>query len=365
MSTAFAATPGVARSALYLPQLKGKRVGLVVNQASLNRGMHTIDKLLSLKVGLVKLFALEHGVRGEGGAGEDLGDSIDERTGLPIISLYGPVKKPTPEKLAGLDVIVFDMQDVGVRFFTYISSLGLILEAAAEQKIPVVVFDRPNPNGDYVDGPVLKPALRSFVGAYPIPVVYGLTIGELAKMIHGERWLHTEGLNLRVIPLKGYERNKINTIEGIPSPSLRGAHSIRAYPSLVLFEPTVMSVGRGDDHAFAEYGVPFQKLGEFSFTPVARPWIKHPPYEGEICYGEEFFSRPLQEVPRFTTDIFVSALKRLERPLLTDRHFLELLVGDSRVVDEMLAGEAYSKIRKGFAQELDSYLQLRKKYLLY
>ncbi len=361
-----ASVPGIARFEQYGASLKGKRVGLVVNQASLHRGTHSIDFLLSRGVRVVKLYALEHGVRGEGGAGEEIGDSVDEKTGIPIISLYGPRKKPDARALAGVDLVAYDIQDVGVRFFTYISSLGLIMEAAAEQRLPVLVFDRPNPNADYTDGPLLKPENKSFVGAFPIPIVYGMTPGELARMIHGERWQKTAGLDLRVVPLQGYDRTKPAFPEARPSPGLRTLNAIRAYPSLALFEPSIVSFGRGTEHPFAQYGIPGERIGPHTFTPRFKPGDHGKIYDGKLCYGEEFHSMASAKVPRFTTDIFVSALRKVKRrPFLTNPRFLELLIGDKRVVAEMLAGRPYAEIRRAFAGELERFSKLRKPYLLY
>jgi len=366
VSAQAAPVPGVARFEQYSSLLRGKRVGLVVNQASLYQGKHTIDLLLAKGVRIVKLYALEHGVRGEGGAGEEIGDSVDEKTGLPIISLYGARKKPDAAALAGVDVMVYDIQDVGVRFFTYISSLGLIMEAAAENRVSVLVLDRPNPNGDYVEGPILKADCKSFVGAFPIPVVYGMTPGELAKMIHGERWQKTPGLELRVVPLAGYDRREFSFPESRPSPGLRSLQAIRAYPSLALFEPSIISLGRGTDHPFAQYGIPGEVIGPATFTPRFRPKDQNKLYDGELCHGVEFHTLAPAAVPRFTTDIFVSALSKVKRrPFLTNPRFLELLVGDKAVVAGILAGKTYAELRRGFAGDLSRFEIARKPYLLY
>jgi uncharacterized protein YbbC (DUF1343 family) len=354
-------TPGLARTELYVPALAGKRVGLVVNQASVFKGTHTIEFLRGKGVNLVKLYALEHGVRGQGGAGETIPDGVDPQSGLPIVSLYGDRKKPDAAALAGVDAVVFDVQDVGVRFFTYISSLGLILEACAEHSLPVVVLDRPNPNGDYVDGPVLSPGLHSFVGAYPIPVVYGLSIGELARMIVGEGWQHTAGIHLTVVSMDGWSRAVPVAPEVRPSPGLKTLAAIRAYPSLCFFEPTRVSVGRGTDHPFEMYGMPSPALGPFAFTPVGDSSI---PYVGKECHGTEFFSRSPQDIPRFTTDLFASAV-RAAGSIVTDRHFLELLVGDRAVVDAMVAGKSWAEIRPSVAPAIRAFETRRSKYLLY
>lgn len=361
VASAHAVVPGLARFDQYVPSLTGRRVALVVNQASLFGGEHAIDILRARGVRVVKLFALEHGVRGEGGAGENIPDGVDKPTGLPIVSLYGDRRKPDAAALAGVDTIVFDVQDVGVRFFTYISSLGLILEAAAENGRAVVVLDRPNPNGDYVDGPVLKPALRSFVGAYPIPLVYGTTIGELARMIVGEGWKNTRGIKLRVVPLEGYERARVFAPEAPPSPGLRSLQAIRAYPTLGLFEAARVSVGRGTEHAYAVYGVPSPALGPFAFTPTREI------FAGQVCYGEEFFSRAAEAVPRFSTDLFTSVRARVgARGFLTDPRFFALLVGDPRVVERLLAGQSWAEIRRAVVEpDLRAYSRVRAKYLLY
>lgn len=359
-------TLGIERPDAYMPLLSGKRVALVVNQASISHGRHTIDLLLGQKVHLVKLFALEHGIRGDAGAGEGVPDGTDPQTGLPIVSLYGAHFKPTPEMLSDVDVIAFDIQDVGVRFYTYISSLGLIMEAAAENRRQVMVFDRPNPNGDYVEGPVMRPNNFSFVGEFPIPVVYGLTIGELAKMIDGQKWKQTTGLNLVVVPMQGYQRSVIYIPEGIPSSGLKDIMAMRAYPSLALFEPTIMSVGKGTPHPYTMYGIPDEKIGPYTFIPQMIKSGVHPPYEGQTCYGEEFFSLEPEVIPRFTTDIYTKARKLVKRrPFETDKRFLQLLVGDNDVVEDILAGKSYRQIKTRFAKRLAAYTRLRKKYFLY
>lgn len=365
VATSFAETmPGLARPELYASALAGKRVALVVNQASLYHGEHAIELLRRERVGLVKLFALEHGVRGEGGAGEHIPDGVDGPSGLPIVSLYGDRRKPDGAALTGVDAIVFDVQDVGVRFFTYISSLGLILEAAAEHGIPVFVFDRPNPN-DYVAGPVLDPALKSFVGAYPIPLVYGLTIGELARMIVGEGWQHTPGMKLTVVPLKGYDRTVLFAPEGRPSPGLRTLQAIRAYPFLGLFEPTSVSVGRGTDHPYEIFGAPAPFPGEFRFTPRAGGGGEPPLYQDQECRGTEFFARSPELVPEFTTDFFTNALRAAPRGFVRDRRFPELLVGDLEVMEQMLAGKSWAEISAKIEPQVLAYKAKRSRYLLY
>lgn len=348
----------------YQSKLSGRRIGLIVNQASLIRGVHTIEFLRDRHFNIVKLFALEHGVRGNGGAGESIPDSVDPQSGLPIFSLYGKTQKPSRESLADVDVLVFDIQDVGVRFYTYISSLGLIMESAAEFHVPLIVMDRPNPNGDYIEGPILHLENKSFVGMFPIPLVYGLTIGELARMIHGEHWMKTEGLMLDVIPMMGYSRNHPEMPEGQPSSGLKHAAALRAYPSLGLFEPTIISVGKGTPYPYEQYGIPDVQLGNDSFTPELSD--KHPLYEGKVCYGESFSARESANIPHFTTDLFTRALAKVQRrPFVTDPAFLIQLVGDKNVVDRMLKGDPYAEIRKDFVEELEAFKRRRRRYFLY
>lgn len=360
------AVPGVARFEAYRSVVEGKRVGLVVNQGSVFRGRHTIDFLLAQakehNFRVERLFALEHGVRGEGGAGEEIKDGVDPVSGLPVISLYGASKKPTAAQLAGLDVVIYDIQDVGVRFFTYISSLGLIMEACAERGVQVLVLDRPNPN-DYVEGPVLDPALKSFVGAFPIPVVYGLTPGELARMIQGERWQRgVAGLNLKVVRLAGWKRGELVALEARPSPGLRTMQAVRAYPALALFEATSVSFGRFTDAPFTQYGVPGAsggRLGAHRFTPSDGP------FKGQECRGVSFAALEPGQVPRFSTDVFGRALRVLGPRMVERESFLRLLVGDREVVRGMLSGLSYEELRRGFAPGVARYLELRTRYLLY
>ena len=352
----------IDRSDQYLPLLRDKKIALVVNQSSVSHGEHTIDVLRKQGLKIVKLFALEHGVRGEIGAGDDVNDSVDEKTGIPILSLYGKHRKPTKQMLEGVDTILFDIQDVGIRFFTYISSLGNIMDGANEQKIPLIVFDRPNPNGDYIAGPLLEKGLFSFVGAYPIPIVYGLTIGELATMIQGEAWAKPAAL--KVVTMENYDRNKLYAPEMLPSPNLKNLAAIRLYPSLALFEPTVISVGRGTDEPFLQYGLPEESFGHHRFTPKSRQEAKEPLYQDEICFGETFKNKEISDLPKFTWKLFQSALQKAKKkPFVTDAHFLSLLVGNKSIAKALQTGEAVSE--ESYAKELSSFDRKRKKYFLY
>ena len=278
---------GAERTEVYLPLLEGQKIGVVSNQSSLIGSTHLVDSLLSLEVEVVKVFSPEHGFRGTADAGAMVADGLDVQTGLPIVSLYGSNKKPSPEQLEGIEVLLFDIQDVGARFYTYISTLHYVLEAAAENGIKVMVLDRPNPNGHYVDGPILDTAFQSFVGMHPIPIVHGMTIGEYAQMINGEGWLPGgRKCELMVIPCKGYAHSDRWFPTIAPSPNLPSDASIALYPSLCLFEPTAASIGRGTPHPFECVGFPGMPDGFFGFTPEpiagAAP---HPKHEGVACAG--------------------------------------------------------------------------------
>ena len=280
------AIPGASRIELYLTDLQNKNVGIVANQTSIFNNTHLIDTLLSEGVNIKKIFTPEHGFRGSADEGAIINNSIDEKTQLPIISLYGNNKKPNPEQLKDIDILLFDLQDVGVRFYTYISTMTYVMEAAAENNIPIIVLDRPNPNGFYVDGPVLEKENASFVGLHQVPVVYGLTIGEYALMVNGEFWLKDSlQCNLKVIPLGNYDRNAIYELPIKPSPNLPNWESVYLYPSLCFFEGTIVSVGRGTETPFQLYGHPLMNE-DFTFTPKQSEGRKAPLLCDQICHGE-------------------------------------------------------------------------------
>ena len=360
---------GIEQTELLQKVLTGKKIGLVVNQASIRNGMHTIDRLLELKFKISKLYALEHGVRGKSDAGEDVDSGVDEETGIPVISVFDEHKKPTPTMLKNLDVLVFDIQDVGARFFTYISSLGYFLEAAAENKIPILVLDRPNPNLNVIAGPVLNEENKSFVGLYPLPVLYGLSIGELAKMIQGEHWMHTDGLDLTVVFLEHFQRNSEIVLEKFPSPNLRSPTAIRLYPSLVFFEGTAISVGRGTDQPFLQFGAPVVGLGKNRFTPESGVGTKSPLYEDELCYGENLGEVPQKELPTFSFRYFLEMQARWKtlthKKFVTNPRMLELLVGNKAVVAAILKGESEAAIESKFLPDLQKFLEKRRLYLHY
>ena len=285
-------TVGAERFQLYSELLKGKNVGVVANQTSFleKEQQHLVDFLISKGISVKKVFAPEHGFRGTADAGEHVKDGIDSKTGIPLISLYGSNKKPTQGQLKGIDVLIFDIQDVGARFYTYISTLHYVMEACAESGIPVIVLDRPNPNGHYIDGPILEKEHQSFVGMHPIPIVHGMTMGEYAKMINGEGWLENKiQCELKVIPMENYDHKKEYSLPIKPSPNLPNDKAINLYPSLCFFEGTLLSEGRGTEMQFQIYGAPFlpKEKYPFTFTPKPNEGSKSPKFNGQICFGED------------------------------------------------------------------------------
>ena len=365
-------TVGAERFDEYLNQIKGVKIGMVVNHTSLvNTGReteHLVDFLLAQNVNITTIFAPEHGFRGKADAGEMVDSGKDKKTGLPIISLYGSHKKPTAEDLADVDILIFDIQDVGARFYTYISTMHYIMEAAAENQKKVFVMDRPNPNGFYVDGPVLDPEFRSFVGMHPIPVVHGLTVGELAQMINGEKWLKNGvKCGLRVIPCKGYDHNTLYELPVKPSPNLPNNTSIYLYPSLCFLEPTPLSIGRGTAFPFQVIGHPKYK-GEFTFTPKPTEGAKNPKLNGENCIG--------LDLRNTTSDYFVNR-RSMDLSWLLDSYmtfkddpkfftpFFDKLAGTDLLRKLMQKGANEDEIRASWQKDLTEYKKLRKKYLLY
>ncbi len=359
-------TVGAARFDSYLPLLKNKNVALIVNQTSMVGNAHLVDTLLAQQVNIVKIFAPEHGFRGSADAGEHVEDGIDVKTNLPIISLYGKHKKPTTADLDNIDIVIFDIQDVGVRFYTYISTMHYVMEACAEQNKKFIVLDRPNPNGHYIAGPVLDLEFRSFVGMHPIPIVHGLTVGELAHMINSEKWLDKEIIcDLEVIKMKGYTHSMPYSLPVKPSPNLPNKRSIDLYPSLCLLEPTVMSIGRGTSFPFQVIGYPDSTYGDFSFEPVSIIGAsKYPKHENKVCYGED-----LRETPT-STEFSIAWLvkyyqKYSDKSFITSESFFDKLVGNSTLRAQLEEGLTQAEIENSWKVELDSYSILRKKYLLY
>jgi len=360
---------GAEQLDLYLPLLKGKRVALVANHTSLIAEEHLVDVLISKKITIAKVFAPEHGFRGSADAGEHVSSGKDEKTGLELISLYGSNKKPSAEQLKGVEVVVFDIQDVGARFYTYISTMSYVMEACAESKIPMIVLDRPNPNGHYVDGPVLEPAFSSFVGLHPVPVVHGMTVGEYAQMVNGEGWLKNKvKCDLTVIPCKGWEHKNYYQLTVPPSPNLKTMNAIYLYPSLCFFEGTKVSVGRGTDAPFEVIGYPGCGIGSLVFIPKSGPGSKSPLYEGKECGG--FNLRPFGEnFVRDTGKLYMYWLQSLVEFEKYDpkffNSFFDKLAGTDSLRKQLLEGKKEDEIRRSWQPGLEKFKLVRAKYLLY
>ncbi|MFM1913182.1 MAG: hypothetical protein RIR51_1020 [Bacteroidota bacterium] len=360
-------SPGAAQFEEYIPQLKNKNVGIIVNHTSLVDNQHILDLLIEKGVKVKVIFAPEHGFRGEADAGAKINNEKDEKTGLPIVSLYGSHKKPFPKDLEGIDVLIFDIQDIGVRFYTYSSTLHYCLEAAAENHIEFMVLDRGNPNGHYVDGPVLDRKFSSFVGLNPIPLVYGCTSGELANMINGENWLK-DGIqaNLKIIKAKNYHYEDRIPVDVPPSPNLKNIHSIELYPSICLFEPTVVSVGRGTDYPFEVIGSSSFKIGDYSFIPESKPGASKPVFMGEKCYGYDLRkvnSRELHFSLKYLMEFYEKS--GLEEKFFLNPAFFDKLAGTDQLRKQLIEGKSEKEIRDSWKEDLEKYLLIRKKYLLY
>ena len=362
---------GAKQTEMYLDQLVGKKVAVVGNHTSMVDSVHLVDFLLENGVEIIKVFAPEHGFRGKADAGEKVNSGVDSKTGLPITSLYGSHKKPTPEDLEGIDLVIFDIQDVGARFYTYISTMTYVMEACAENGKSVMVLDRPNPNGFYVDGPMLDPAFKSFVGMLPIPVVHGLTVGELAKMINGEGWL-TNGAkcDLEVIPCKGYHHKDVYVLPVKPSPNLPTQNAILLYPLLCFFEGTSVSVGRGTDTPFEVFGHPNMTSGSHVFVPKPNDGSKHPKHEGLPCVGwdlTEFGGKNVQEKRKLILDYMVNAYREFpdKEGFFLTNGFINKLAGTDQLQKQVESGMTADEIRATWQSALQDYMRMRAKYLLY
>ena len=352
----------------YIPLLKQKKVGIVAHQASLisntKNTIHLVDLLRKKNISIQKVFAPEHGFRGTADAGEKIENQIDSKTQLPIISLYGKNRKPNKEQLKGIEVIVFDLQDVGVRFYTYLSTLHNVMEACAENNIPLIVLDRPNPNAHYIDGPVLNLEYKSFVGMHPVPIVYGMTIGEYAQMINGEKWLaNSIKCDLTVIPLENYTHQTTYELTVRPSPNLPNKQSIALYPSLCLLEPTKVSIGRGTDLQFQVYGHPGFPKTDFSYVPKSNFGSKNPKHKGEICYGENLTT--VNPPSKIELKWLLNAYSNFSEK---DSFFLkgfERISGASNLKKQLIKGANEKTIRDSWTDGLNEFKKIRTKYLLY
>jgi uncharacterized protein YbbC (DUF1343 family) len=360
---------GAERTDLYFPQLSGKTIGIVCNQTSIIGDVNLVDSLIGAGFSVKAIFSPEHGFRGDSDAGSDINDGMDKKTGVRIISLYGKKTKPLPSDLKGIDILLFDIQDVGVRFYTYISTLSLIMEAAADNGIPIIVLDRPNPNGFYVDGPVLDTSFRSFVGMHPVPVVYGMTIGEYAEMVNGEGWLGKKKCILTVIPMKGYTHSMIVRLPVRPSPNLPNWQSVYLYPSLGLFEGTFISVGRGTDFPFQVIGHPHYVIGSYLFKPESIPGVsEHPPYEGQECLGANLdvvADHYARNGHHFSLEWLIRMHNFFRDSTDFFNPYFDKLAGTDQLRKDLVNGKPESEIRGSWKKGLDAFMLIRKKYLLY
>ncbi len=356
---------GAENYTAYLPLLANKKIGIVTNPTGIvENKKHLVDFLLENKVDLQKIYAPEHGFRGTADAGEVIKDGKDIQTNLPIISLYGNNKKPKPEQLADIDIMIFDIQDVGTRFYTYISTLHYVMEACAENNVALLVFDRPNPNGTIVDGPVLEMEHKSFVGMHPIPVLHGMTIGEYAKMINGEKWL-ANGVtcNLTVISCANYKRDMPYSLPVKPSPNLPNDQSINLYGSLCFFEGTNVSVGRGTEKQFQIYGSPFLLKTEFSFTPIPNFGAKEPMHKDILCYGEDLSK--IKKVSRLELKWLIKTYANTSDKTVFFNDFFTKLAGTKKLQEQIIEGVSEKEIRKSWETDLNVFKEMRKKYLIY
>lgn len=361
---------GAERVDFYLNKLKGKRVAIVANQTSSIKNTHLVDSLLSLGINVKKVFSPEHGFRGNASAGEHVKSSMDVKTGLPLVSLYGTNRKPTAVQLADIDIVIFDIQDVGARFYTYISTMHYIMEACAENKKKVLILDRPNPNGFYVDGPILEEKYKSFVGMHPIPVVHGLTVGELAKMINGEGWLKGKvKCELEVIECINYSHKDYYKLPIAPSPNLPNMSSVYLYPSICFFEGTSVSVGRGTDFPFQIIGSPYVLETSYSFIPSPNIGSKNPKYKGVKCNGYNLNLFGLLYI-RNTKKMYLQWLlgmneKTKGKDFITRTSFFDKLSGTSTLRSQIKEGKSEEEIHNSWEDGLKEYKLMRSNYLLY
>ncbi len=353
---------GAERLDAYLPLIENKKVGVVGNQTSMIGNTHLVDSLLSLRIDVVKVFSPEHGFRGKADAGAKVENGTDSKTGLPIISLYGKNKKPYPKQLEGIDVLLFDIQDVGARFYTYISTLHYIMEAAAENNIKVIILDRPNPNSHYVDGPIRDKGFESFVGMHPIPIVHGMTIGEYAKMVNGEHWIY-ENCNLTIIEMENYSRDMAYYLPVKPSPNLPNSRAINLYPSLCLFEGTTISIGRGTEYPFQHFGAPYLE-SNYSFTPKSGAGSKYPKHENKTCFGTD-----LRFQENYLTAInlnwIIEAYKQCDEKENFFNNFFDKLAGTDKLRKQIIAEKTQKEIKESWQEGLEEFKEIRGKHLIY
>lgn len=368
---------GANQTEAYLPLLKGKKIGVLGNQSSVifrkensaseeQNFTHLVDSLLALDVEILKVFAPEHGFRGTADAGELIKDGKDVKTGLPVISLYGDNKKPTPDQLKGLDLLVFDLQDVGARFYTYISSLHYLMEACAENNLPLIILDRPNPNSHYTDGPILNMEYKSFVGMHPVPVVHGMSTGEYAQMINGEKWLKNGvQCDLRVITMSNYEPGAEYRLPVKPSPNLPNAQAVNLYPSLCFFEGTNVNAGRGTLKQFQVFGSPFlhKEVFPYSYIPESREGAKNPKHLGKTCYGKDLTEHP--RLKAINLEWLITAYRNTADKPAFFNDFFTRLAGGKELQKQIEAGWSQKEIKETWQKGLEDFKEMRRKYLLY
>ena len=339
-----------------------KRIAIVGNQTSMVNNTHLVDTLISLNQNIITVFSPEHGFRGTGDAGAKIKNEVDIKTGIPIISLYGENKKPKKKNLVDIEIIVFDIQDVGARFYTYISTLHYVLEACGEENIKIIVLDRPNPNGHYIDGPVLEEKYKSFVGMHPIPIVHAMTIGEYAKMIIGEKWIEKK-CDLTIIKMLNYNRNKIYELPIKPSPNLPNKKAVNLYPSLCLFEGTNVSIGRGTKKPFQHFGHPKLNLYNYSFIPKSGPGSKYPKHENKICYGKDLTNTPI--LNSINLEWLIETYNQSQNKEDFFISFFDKLAGTDKLRKQIISGKSWKEIKKSWKNELNEFKNIRNKYLLY
>lgn len=362
-------TTGAERMDAYIGMLKGKRIGVVANQSSLVGQVHLVDTLLESGINLVKVFSPEHGFRGDAEAGALINNDTDERTGLPVVSLYGARKKPVPADIEDLDMILFDLQDVGARFYTYISTLTYVMEACAEQGKQLLVLDRPNPNGYYIDGPVLEKEFTSFVGMHPVPVVHGMTMAEYARMVNGEKWLAGAVMcDLQWVTCDGYTHSSRYTLPVRPSPNLPDSVAVALYPSLCFFEGTVVSVGRGTNKPFKVIGHPDFLAGDYSFTPKSIKGVsENPPQKDKVCYGFDLSSAApdISDNGGLRLEYLILMYNALNEKTTFFNSFFEKLAGTATLRKQIIEGKKSEEIYASWKPGLDAFREVRARYLLY
>lgn len=364
--------PGAWQTELYFPLLRNKKIGVLGNHTSKVKGVHLVDTLLSAGLDVVKIFSPEHGFRGQAAAGEYVKNSVDSITGLPVISLYGSNRIPSPEDIKNLDIILFDIQDVGVRFYTYISTMTYMMQTASAAEVPMIILDRPNPNGHITDGPLLETRHSSFVGLHPVPVLHGMTVGEYAQMVNGQGWLENQRTcDIQIIKVGNYNREMFYQVKDIPSPNLPDMTSILLYPGLCFFEGTPVSIGRGTDHPFQVYGHPdFPRQSfPFTFTPESRRAAPNPPHKNQLCYGIDLRDQDpafLHKNQNFLhIGYLLNAYENFPEKESFFNDFFEKLAGTSTLRDQIIKGYSEKEIRDSWQKDIQEFIKMREQYLLY